>query len=105
MNKIRILLITISCAIFPLVILSAQAPKVLSELSKLKAENLKLLSQLTQCQISLLDGQTKQASQDLTARRNLLEDQFKLELNCKAGFDWQLLKCEEADVKKDSNIK
>ena len=85
----------IFCAL--LISLGAQGTsKELSELSKLKVENLKLTAQLTQCQV-------KTTQQDLITRQTELELQFKTELGCTGKFDWQSLGCE--NEKKNPPIK
>ena len=73
---------------------SAQDKK-LSELSQLKAENLRLSAQLSQCQVTV-------NSQSLKNKQAELEQEFSAELGCKK-FDWQVLGC--ADDKANSNIK
>lgn len=76
------------------VIVEAQTkPKELSEVSKLKAENLRLSAQLNQCQI-------QNNAQALKESQQKLEQEFTTELGCKK-FDWQVLGC--ADDKKDSS--
>jgi hypothetical protein len=73
----------------------------LSELTKLKVENFKLKNQLVQCQVDLLDRESKLASKELTNQQSSLEQQMRLELKCNTTdkFNWSTLKC-ESDAKK-----
>lgn len=78
----------------PRIVKDLPAPeKQLSELSKLKAENLKLLIQLTQCQVSSVDLQSKLANKELQDKQIALDDQFRRELSCSGKFDWTTLGC------------
>jgi hypothetical protein len=72
-------------------------PVELSELSSLKAENFKLKAQFAQCQIDLIDRESKLASSVLTGQQSKLEVEFMNELGCDLKtqkFNWQTLACD-----------
>jgi hypothetical protein len=71
--------------------------KSLSEVSQLKAENLKLRAQIAQLKIDLMDRESQLAGKTLSAQQVLLEQQFRKELGCTADdtFNWATLKCEK----------
>lgn len=68
----------------------------LSEVSRLKAENLKLRTALAQCQIDKTDLTAQLLSKNLTLEQSTLEASLRKELGCKPTdkFDWINLKCE-----------
>ncbi len=66
--------------------------KQLSEITKLKLENHQLKIALTQCQVNLMDRESKLASANLSNDRSQLEIQINKELGC-TKFDWTTLKC------------
>jgi hypothetical protein len=68
---------------------------VLSELSKLKAENFQLRTQLTQCTVDRIGLTAQIQSSQLTSQQSILETAFKKELHCsdKDKFDWSNLTC------------
>ena len=71
-----------------------ESKPVLSELSRLKADNFKLKVQLTQCNVSLNDRNAKIASSDLTAEQQKLVIEFKKELGItdeEVAFNWDTL--------------
>ena len=97
-------LLTLSLLFLPLSIVAQDKPKVtptkpaeLSELSRLKAENFLLRTQLTQCRVDLLDRESKIASATLTGQQSKFEVEFMKELGCNTEtqkFNWQTLACD-----------
>ena len=72
--------------------LPSTTEKQLSEVTKLKIENHQLKIALTQCQVNLLDRESKMSSTNLSEARIKLEAEINKELGC-TKFDWVTLKC------------
>lgn len=62
----------------------------LSELSKLKKENLELKASFAQCNVNLI---ALKSSNELTTEQKKLVEEFSKELSC--TYNWQLGKCDE----------
>ena len=86
------------CAGYLVARVVAQEPNELTEVQLLKGEKHKLSVQLAQCQINLIDRESKLLSINLTAEQSQLEEEFRAAL--KAGkddkFNWETMRFEDA---------
>src|SRR5437764_447625 len=78
------------CLSLLVVVRGSEPPSALTPLQRLQFENHNLKVQLTQCQIALVDRESKMASVTLTDERTKLEAEFRKALQPAEGstFNW-----------------